>query len=216
MNVSEALKLYLVMGSTNCHVFDPEKTLAEAIEGGITLFQFREKGIEALKENDCLYLGQKLRQLCEKNKIPFIVNDDIELALELQADGVHIGQEDGDPFRTRKRIGENMWMGISTHSVEEAQQAVKDGADYIGVGPMFPTKTKEDAHQVVGPDLIKSIRRSGLEQFPIVGIGGITLDRAKIVYEAGANGVAVISAISGAESPKHAAAEFFSINSTQI
>lgn len=197
------------MGSVNCRMFDPEKTLAGAIEGGITLFQFREKGNEALKGNACLYLGQKLRQLCEKNKIPFIVNDDIEMALELHADGVHIGQDDGDPYLTRKRIGEDMWMGISTHSVEEAQQAVKDGADYIGVGPMFPTKTKADAHQVVGPELIKKIRSSGLEHIPIVGIGGITLDRAPFVFQAGANGVAVISAISGAESPKQAASAFY-------
>ena len=199
------------MGSVNCRVFDPEKTLSEAIEGGITLFQFREKGNEALKEQDCLYLGQKLRQLCKKNKIPFIVNDDIELALELHADGVHIGQDDADPYKTRKRIGEKMWMGISTHSVEEAHQAKTDGADYIGVGPMFPTKTKADAHQVVGPDLIKRIRSSGLDHFPIVGIGGITLDRAKLVYQAGANGIAVISAISGDESPKKAAVAFSSI-----
>ena len=199
------------MGSANCRVLDPEKTLAEAIEGGITIFQFREKGDSALREQERLYLGQKLRQLCEKNKIPFIVNDDIEMALELHADGVHIGQDDRDPYSTRKQIGEKMWMGISTHSVEEAQKAVKDGADYIGVGPMFPTKTKEDAHQVVGPELIKKIRSSGLEHFPIVGIGGITLDRARLVYQAGANGVAVISAISGAELPKQAAAAFHSI-----
>ncbi|WP_175639988.1 thiamine phosphate synthase [Metabacillus schmidteae] len=211
VNVSKSLKLYFVMGSANCRMFDPEKTLAEAIKGGITLFQFREKGNKALKGNDCLYLGQKLRHLCEKNKIPFIVNDDIEMALELHADGVHIGQDDGDPYLTRKQIGQNMWLGISTHSVEEAQQAVKDGADYIGVGPMFPTNTKKDAHQVVGPDLIKKIRSSGLDHIPIVGIGGITLDRAKLVYQAGANGVAVISAISGADSPKHAAAAFYSL-----
>lgn len=210
MNMSEALNLYFVMGSANCHL-DPERTLSEAIEGGITLFQYREKGQGALEGEDRVYLGRKLKIICEKNKIPFIVNDDIELTLELDADGIHIGQDDHDPSYTRNKIGHDKWIGISTHSVQEAKKAVQDGADYIGVGPMFSTKTKEDAHDVVGPELISRMRAAGLRELPIVGIGGITLEGAKKVYEAGANGIAVISGISQAMSPKEAAEAFRSI-----
>lgn len=196
------------MGSVNCRDFDPEKTLVEAIKGGITLFQYREKGDGCLQSQEYIELGKRLRKLCKLYKVPFIVNDDIELALELSADGVHIGQDDFDPILARKKLGHDRWLGISTHSVAEANQAVKDGADYIGVGPMFTTKTKTDAHAVVGPQLITQIRASGLAELPIVGIGGITLENAGFVYQAGANGVAVISAISQARSPREAAAEF--------
>lgn len=208
MNIAEALNLYFVMGSANCRDFDPEKTLFEALDGGITLFQFREKGDGCLVGQECIYLGNALRKLCNKYKVPFIVNDDIELALELSADGVHIGQEDSDPLFARKKLGNDKWLGISTHSVEEAKQAALDGADYIGVGPMFATRTKADAHAVVGPELISHIRASGLKELPIVGIGGITLENAALVYHAGANGVAVISAVSQAKSPKAATAAF--------
>jgi thiamine-phosphate pyrophosphorylase len=210
MKISEALRLYFIMGSVNCRDLDPEKTLFEALEGGITLFQYREKGVGCLKGQECIDLGKALRKLCKLYKVPFIVNDDIELALELSADGVHIGQDDSDPFLARKKLGQERWLGISTHSVSEAKQAVKDGADYIGVGPMFTTKTKADAHEVVGPKLISQIRASGLEELPIVGIGGITVENTGLVYHSGANGVAVISAVSQAQSPKEAALAFLS------
>lgn len=91
MNISEALRLYFIMGSVNCRDFDPEKTLVEAIKGGITLFQYREKGDGCLQSQEYIELGKRLRKLCKLYKVPFIVNDDIELALELSADGVHIG-----------------------------------------------------------------------------------------------------------------------------
>lgn len=211
MNVSQALKIYFVMGSVNCFTFDPEKTLSEAIKGGITMFQYREKGKGALAGEEQVYLGKKLKMLCERNRIPFIVNDDIDLALELNADGIHIGQDDSDPFYTRKRVGATKWIGISTHSIQEAKKAVADGADYIGVGPMFSTKTKQDAHDVVGPSLITQIREAGFIHLPIVGIGGITLENASDVYQSGANGVAIISAISQAKSPKDATQAFCSI-----
>ncbi|MGM0874646.1 MAG: thiamine phosphate synthase [Bacillota bacterium] len=208
MKIAEALNLYFVMGSANCVNLDPEKTLYGALEGGITLFQFREKGINCLEGQECIYLGNTLRKLCKQYKVPFIVNDDIELALELRADGVHIGQDDSDPLLARKKLGKDKWLGISTHSVEEAKQAALDGADYIGVGPMFATRTKADAHAVVGPELISHIKASGLKELPIVGIGGITLENAALVYNAGANGVAVISAVGQSKSPKEAVAAF--------
>ncbi|MDQ0230636.1 thiamine phosphate synthase [Metabacillus malikii] len=208
MNISEQLKVYFVMGSTNCINHDPEKTLAEAINGGITLFQYREKGEASLTDENRVYLGKKLRALCKRYSIPFIVNDDIELALELESDGVHLGQDDDAPLVAKKRIKNHMIIGLSTHTVEEAKLAVTAGADYIGVGPMFTTKTKTDAHEVVGPTLISHIRAAGLPDFPIVGIGGITIHNALEVYQSGANGIAVISSISHASSPREAAEAF--------
>ena len=209
MEIAKALKVYFVMGSINCLNLDPEKTLHDALEGGITLFQYREKGQGSLVGSECLYLGDKLRRLCKEYKVPFIVNDDIELAIELNADGIHIGQEDLGPEIARKRLGDKKWVGISTHSIAEAKQAIKDRADYIGVGPMFSTKTKVDAHEVVGPRLISEMRATKeLCDFPIVGIGGITLENAESVYQAGANGVAVVSGISQMDSPTEAAAAY--------
>ncbi|APH05893.1 thiamine phosphate synthase [Bacillus weihaiensis] len=202
MNIREALRLYFVMGSQNCKKRDPEKTLTEALDGGITLFQYREKGECSVKDEEKMYLGKKLKQLCEAYQVPFIVNDDLELAIELDADGLHIGQEDGSPHLVRQKFGGNKWLGISTHSVLEVKQAIRDGADYIGVGPMYKTTTKEDASEVVGPELIRAIRNTDeqMKQLPIVGIGGISLSNAKQVYAAGADGIAVISAITNADS----------------
>ncbi|WP_319941510.1 thiamine phosphate synthase [Metabacillus sediminilitoris] len=135
----------------------------------MTLFQYREKGDVCLQSQEYIELGKRLRKLCKLYKVPFIVNDDIELAIELSADDVHIGQDDGDPILVRKKLGHDRWLGISTHSVAEANQAVKDGADYIGVGPMFTTKTKTDAQAVVGPHAVnntnKSIRTSGITHY---------------------------------------------------
>lgn len=209
MDIAKALKVYFVMGSINCLNLDPEKTLHEALNGGITLFQYREKGKGSLIGSDCLYLGNKLRKLCKEYKVPFIVNDDIDLAIELNAEGIHIGQDDTNAEIARKKLGDKKWIGVSTHSIAEAQRAIKDRADYIGVGPMFSTKTKVDAHEVVGPTLLSEMRATKeLCDFPIVGIGGITLENTEFVYRAGANGVAVISGISQMDSPKEAAATF--------
>ena len=206
MKVSnQHMQVYFVMGSTNC-TNSPLEVLTEAIEGGITFFQYREKGIGAKVGEQKYELAKQLMEVCRANKVPFIVNDDIELALTLDADGVHVGQDDGDLAAIRKKIGQNKILGISTHNVEEALEAVKIGADYIGVGPMFFTSTKEDIEEVKGPSVISTIRQAGVT-LPIVGIGGISIENAQEVLEAGANGVAVISAISKATSPTEAVIE---------
>ncbi|NDI34891.1 thiamine phosphate synthase [Chengkuizengella sediminis] len=198
------LKLYFVMGSVNC-LKHPVEVLSEAIEGGITIFQYREKGKGALQGEEKLQLGKKLQFLCKQNDIPFIVNDDINLALELDADGVHIGQEDGDISKIRKLVGTKM-LGISTHNLSEATEAVKLGANYIGVGPMYETNTKLDTNEVAGPDMIRHLRQNNIK-IPIVGIGGINQNNLKLVINAGADGVALISAISSFNHPREAASK---------
>ncbi|MFT9596832.1 thiamine phosphate synthase [Mesobacillus sp.] len=193
------LKVYFIAGSTNC-LEDPRVVLEEA-RGGITLFQFREKGSNCLEGAEKLALGKELQRICNKNGIPFIVNDDIEMALELEADGVHIGQEDEDAQEVRKKIGDRI-LGVSVHCVKEAEKAKIAGADYFGVGPIFPTDTKKDTRAVQGTGLIEELKNF---EIPIVGIGGITDENASLVMEAGADGVSVITAISHADDVSEAA-----------
>lgn len=204
----EWLHVYFVMGSVDCNGRDPKDVLQEAINGGITLFQFREKGQGAKVGAEKRDLALELKEICKRHDIPFIVNDDIEMAVEIEADGVHIGQEDDSfPF-VRERLTPGMVIGVSCHTVEEAVEAVRAGADYIGVGPMYFTTTKKDIREVKGPEVIRQIRHADITS-PIVGIGGISVENAWAVLESGADGVAVISAISKADSPV-AAAESFS------
>ncbi|NRF90922.1 thiamine phosphate synthase [Paenibacillus frigoriresistens] len=201
----KALRLYLVMGSPNCGGAEPAAVLEAAIAGGITMFQFREKGAGALQGAAKIELGARLRRLCAQHAIPFIVNDDEGLALELEADGIHIGQEDAPAADIRQRL-KNMIVGVSAHDLAEAQAALAEGADYLGVGPQYATRTKLDAREVQGPAVIKRIRAGGI-RLPLVGIGGIDATNASHVIRAGADGVAVVSAIASAHSPREAAAE---------
>ncbi|MBT2640827.1 thiamine phosphate synthase [Bacillus sp. ISL-41] len=195
------LKLYFIAGSTNCFV-EPVRVLEDAIRGGITIFQYREKGEDCLDNFEKLELGKRLQKVCRENGIPFIVNDDIELALELDADGIHIGQEDEDAAQVREKIGDKI-LGVSVHNLEEAEKAKLAGADYYGVGPIFPTATKKDTRAVQGTVLLEQLKYYGI---PIVGIGGINGDNAGAVMDAGADGVSVITAISQAEDVHEAAA----------
>ncbi|MBS4211333.1 thiamine phosphate synthase [Neobacillus rhizophilus] len=203
INLREALKVYFIMGTANC-MKDPIEVLKEAIAGGITFFQFREKGKEALIGEEKYALAKKLQSQCKEHRIPFIVNDDIELAIRLNADGVHIGQEDEPAETVRRQIGDSKILGVSVHTPEEAEGALSAGADYFGIGPVFPTKTKADAKPSRGTALIEELRSQGIA-VPIVGIGGITSENAATVVEAGADGVSVITAISLADSPLLAA-----------
>lgn len=196
-DIRRRLKLYLVMGSVNC-LKDPAEVLQEAIQGGITIFQYREKGQGALEGQEKYNLAKKLQSLCKAGGIPFIVNDDVELALHLDADGVHVGQDDELASKVRRKIGRKI-LGVSAHNIDEAKQALEQGADYLGVGPMFNTQTKLDAREVQGPSLIQSLRAQSILA-PLVGIGGISSGTAASVIHAGADGIAVVSAISRAES----------------
>ncbi len=196
--IKQLLKIYFIMGSNNS-TSDPEFILEEALKGGISVFQFREKGDGALMGEDKIQLAMRMQELCKQYHVPFIVNDDIELALSVNADGVHIGQDDENAIKVRKMLG-NKLLGVSAHSIEEIQAALDAGADYIGIGPIYPTSTKKDAKAVQGTSLVKIVRQKNFS-IPIVGIGGITVENARPVIQAGADGVAVISEISMAENP---------------
>lgn len=202
----DQLRLYFIMGSTNCPKA-PAKVLNEAITGGITMFQFREKGSGSLTTEAKFNLGRRLQKLCVANGIPFIVNDDIDLAIALNADGIHVGQEDTPALAIRQLLGEDKIIGVSAHSLEEAKKAIEDGADYLGIGPIYPTSSKDDAKAVQGTALIEEIRSHGIN-IPLVGIGGITSRNTAPVITAGADGISVISAIAGAENITLAAKAF--------
>lgn len=195
--MSKLLQVYFIMGSNNC-TKDPLSVLKEALDGGVTLFQFREKGEGALIGEDRVRFAKEVQALCREYGVPFIVNDDVELAIELDADGVHVGQDDEGITSVREKMGDKI-IGVSTHTIEEARWAIENGADYLGVGPIFPTSTKKDTKAVQGTKGLAHFREQGIT-IPIVGIGGITIENTASVIEAGADGVSVISAISLAES----------------
>ncbi|MBB6284795.1 thiamine phosphate synthase [Geobacillus subterraneus] len=201
--MKERLAVYFIMGSQNSER-PAADVLKEALDGGVTLFQFREKGANALKGAEKEALARQLQRLCRAYGVPLIVNDDVELAIAIDADGVHVGQDDEDARRVREKIGDKI-LGVSAHNVEEARAAIEAGADYIGVGPIYPTRSKDDASEAQGPGVLRHLREQGIA-IPIVAIGGITVDNATAVIEAGADGVSVISAIASAPAPKAAAA----------
>ncbi len=175
--------------------------VSAALNGGVRIVQYRNKGGEDDRRWE---LAWELKQLCASAGATFIINDDLEMAKELDADGVHLGQDDGEVAAARKLLGPKKIIGVSTHSLDEAIRAEADGADYIGFGAMYPTKSKEIVH-LPGPGRLAELQ--GRLNIPIVAIGGITRDNVATVIDAGADAVAVISAILSATDPAMAAAE---------
>jgi len=200
----QTVNLYFIMGTVNLAGRDPLYVLEEALKGGVTSFQLREKGPGALTGDELKAFALACQQLCEQYSVPFIVNDDINLAIEVGADGIHIGQEDGYISAVRDKVGPDMLIGVSTHNVAEAIAAADAGADYIGLGPVYETQSKTDTQPVIGLETIREVA-SLLPGLPIVAIGGISERRANAIIKAGASGVAVISAILGEEDPREAA-----------
>ena len=193
--------LYLV--TDRCRM--STETLSEAVEqsilGGCTMVQLREKNLSSL---DFYKQAIAIKETTDKYSVPLIINDRIDIALAVNATGVHIGQSDLPPAVARKIIGDNMLLGVSVSSEREAIYAIKDGADYLGVGAMFPTTTKADADLVTMGELRK-IRRS--VDLPIVAIGGINKDNASLFQSIGIDGLAVVSAVIAQHDIKKAAAE---------
>lgn len=171
-----------------------------AIRGGATVIQLREKEASTRK---MLSLGRQLQELTRRVGLPLIVDDRVDLALALQAEGVHLGQDDMPAEVARKLIGPDRILGVSARSVAEAKEAEAAGADYLGVGDIFGTPSKLDAGAPIGLERFAEIVRS--VSIPVVGIGGVTLENAPLVMQSGAAGVAVISAVIGAPDPEAAA-----------
>lgn len=186
------------MGTVNVRGKEPLVLLEQALLGGISLFQLREKGPLAIKGDELRRFALECQKLCNIHRVPFIINDDVELACMIGADGVHVGQEDMDCASVRSRIGKGKILGVSVHSMEEAKIAVEEGADYLGIGPVYETQSKHDAKAPAGVNRIMEVSRL-YSEIPVVGIGGITPENARAVWRAGAAGVAVISALAEAE-----------------
>jgi thiamine-phosphate pyrophosphorylase len=180
---------------------DAEQVMLQAVSAGVTSFQYRSKhGTRRMIYDISLRLAQAAR----KAGVQFIVNDHADIAVAVDADGVHLGQEDLPIEGAKKLMAAGKIIGISTHSVELARAAEAAGADYIGFGPLFPTATK-DAGPLQGIGNLSIIRKS--VAIPIVGIGGINGENVQDVIKAGADGAAVISAVLSAPDPKMAAEE---------
>ena len=190
----ELLKLYFICGTTTCLGKDLYTVVEDALKGGITLFQFREKGEGALEGKEKVELATKLQELCKKYNVPFIVNDDIELALEIDADGVHVGQDDLGVDEIRKLMPDKI-IGLSIGNEEELKQSKVEYVDYVGVGPVYVTQSKDDAGGAIGYEGLELMRRF-LPQMPLVAIGGIQTQHIKDVMKTNVDGVSIISAIS--------------------
>ena len=198
------LSLYLVTDKSD----DVEKflkTIEEAIKGGVSVVQIREKTAETL---DFYNLALKVKEITSKYNVPLIINDRVDVALAIDADGVHVGQTDMPCDVTRKLIGENKILGVSASTITEAQKAQEDGADYIGTGAVFPTATKDDAPSITKEDLKNVVDSIDI---PVVAIGGITLENASKLNDTGIAGLSVVSAIMSADNPKKASEELLNI-----
>jgi thiamine-phosphate pyrophosphorylase len=194
--------LYVILDRVAAAERDLVEILDAVIAGGARMVQLREK---TWPSGQLLPLAQRLRARCREAGVTFVMNDRVDLALALEADGVHLGQDDLPPRLARPLLRPGMILGVSTHSVEQARRAQTDGADYVAVGAMFPTQTKPD-FELVGPALVRAVRPE--LRVPLVGIGGVTPDNAGEVIRAGADGVAVISAVCAAPDPGAASARF--------
>lgn len=195
-----ALQLYAVTDSR----WLKDGSLAEAVEkalaGGVTCVQLREKH---LPFDEFLRTAKEIKSLCQSYHVPFIVDDNLDIALACDADGLHIGQNDMPAAKARKLLGPDKILGVSAQTVEQAIAACRDGADYLGVGAVFPTGTKTDAVEVP-LDTLKTI--TAAVDIPVVAIGGINADNIAELSGTGIAGAAVVSAIFAQEDIKKAAA----------
>ncbi|KKW72959.1 thiamine-phosphate diphosphorylase, thiE [Lactococcus cremoris] len=200
------LSVYFIAGPQNfpeCSLDEATQKIALIIKSGVTVYQFRDKGTIYKEQKQRLSIAQKLQKVSEEAGVSFIVNDDVELARELNADGIHIGQTDEPVSKVREKVGQEMWLGLSVTKADELKTAQSSGADYLGIGPIYPTNSKNDAAKPIG---IKDLRLMLLEnQLPIVGIGGITQDSLTELSAIGLDGLAVISLLTEAENPKKVA-----------
>ncbi len=190
-------KRYMLLYAVTDRAWTGEQTLYEQVEaalkGGVTCVQLREKEMD---ETAFLQEAKDICALCRRYGVPFIVNDNVDVAIACQADGIHVGQEDMAAGEVRRRVGDAMLLGVSVHTVEEARRAVRDGADYLGLGAVFPTSTKTDADQMTN-ETLRAI--CDAVDVPVVAIGGINRGNLLKLSGSGVDGVALVSAIFSAE-----------------
>lgn len=202
-------KKYMQLYAVTDRAWTGNKTLyeqiKEALENGVTCVQLREKNLD---EASFIEEAKKISVLCRQYNTPFIVNDNVNVAIASNADGIHIGQEDMGLKDVREIVGENMIIGISAHTVEEAKFAQENGADYIGIGAVFETSTKNDV-DVIPYEKVKSI--CDAVDIPKVAIGGINAENILKLKGSGIDGVAVVSAIFGAKDIGKATKELYNL-----
>lgn len=199
-SVNSRLLLHLVTDRSLSQGRPLVEVVAEAVAGGVTCVQLREKDCST---REFLQEALALKELLQPLMVPLIINDRVDIALAVGADGVHLGQSDMPISHARRLLGPNCLIGISAESVDHAVEAEQQGADYIGISPVFSTPTKTDTAPALGLEGIRRIRQQ--VRIPLVGIGGINLTNARQVLAAGADGVAMVSAIMAAASPRLAA-----------
>ncbi len=194
--------LYVVLDRGAAGDRDLVPLLDAVLAGGCRVVQLREK---IMPLSDLYPVARALRRRCREAGCLFIVNDRVDLALAVEADGVHVGQDDLPAREARRLLRPGMILGVSTHDESQARRARDDGADYVAVGSMFPTGSKT-GFRLVGPDLLRRVRPE--IRVPLVAIGGITVDNVAEVIRAGADAVAVISAVCASPDPAAAARRF--------
>jgi len=184
-------RLYLVTDQELSENRDTLKTVEQALKGGVDIVQLREY---SLTDSELLAMAKEVRRLTTKHKALFIVNNRPDIALLSKADGVHLGQDDLPPLEARKILGRDMIIGVSTHGMDQARKAIKERADYIGVGPVYPTLTKENMVPPVTLDYVRLVTAARFK-IPFFAIGGIKLHNVEEVLKAGASRVAVVTGI---------------------
>ncbi len=186
-------KKHMLLYAVTDRAWTEEKTLyqqvEEALRGGVTCVQLREK---VMDYEEFLQEAKEIHALCLQYGVPFIVNDNVEVAVACGAEGIHVGQEDMSAGDVRRLVGDGMILGVSVHTVEEARKAVRNGADYLGLGAVFPTRTKDDVDQMPG-ETLRAICEA--VDVPIVAIGGINRGNIGKLAGSGVDGVALVSAI---------------------
>lgn len=188
MNKLHDIDFYMVTWSSiskNGNISD----VKDAVDAGCRIVQYREKNKD---KKQMIEEAKKLKDIC-KDRAIFIVNDNVDIAIQVDADGVHLGQKDTKIGIARKKLDKNKIIGQTVHNVKEAENAEKNGVNYVGVAPIFPTKTKKDSIDPIGVDTIKKIREK--IDLPIVAVGGITKENVKEVIYMGADAVILVSEV---------------------
>lgn len=188
-DIKKAMLLYAVTDRAWLGKQTLYQQVEQALSGGATCIQLREK---ALDQEEFLKEALEIRDLCTRFQVPFIINDNVELAVQCNADGVHVGQSDMQAGKVRQLIGPDRILGVSAQTVEQAKLAQENGADYLGVGAVFPTSTKDDA-ELVSHETLREIAAS--VSIPICAIGGINKENLPQLSGTGIDGVALVSAI---------------------
>lgn len=181
--------LYAVTDRRWLNARELKDDVRKSLEGGVTFLQLREKSLD---EKAFLEEAKQLKKLCAEYKVPFVINDNVDIAYKIDADGVHIGQDDMQVKDVRMKLGKDKIIGVSAHTVEEAVLAEKEGADYLGVGAVFQTKSKKNV-KAMPYDTLKAICEA--VSIPVVAIGGIERENVEMLSGSGVCGIAVISAI---------------------